>query len=151
MQRIQPPISYNFSVSFANANGKTSTDTYFSEVSGIGAEITYDEVREGGQHDTIYYLPGNIVYSNLVFKRGLATFGSEILQWCFDTLSSKNNIVEPKNIVVSLLDADQKSYMTWNFFEAFPVKWQVGEFNAQVSGIAIEIIEVRYNKMTYNQ
>lgn len=149
MDRIEPPVSFYFKLSVANSSGVSSTDAYFQEVSGIGAEISVEEFREGGSYDTVYSLPGNISFPNLVCKRGLAPWGSDLINWCFDTFSASGNKVVLKNFVVKLLnrDAQSTSYMTWNFYDAFPVKWSVSEFNAMESRIAIETLEFKYSRM----
>ncbi len=82
--RLNPPASYIFSVAFAepiklfgSTNSTLSSlslaaaraaamaaalvapfsDTFFQEVSGISAEIEYDELKPLGSNDEIYYIP----------------------------------------------------------------------------------------------
>lgn len=150
MDRIEPPVSYLFKVSIANALGIGSSDAYFQEVRGIGASIDVEEVREGGNPDAVFYLPKSVSYEPLVCSRGLAPFGSDLLKWCFDTMSQDYGMVMQQNIIVKLLnrDASGSAFMTWNFYGAIPVKWSVSSFNAMESKIAIETIEFKYNRMT---
>lgn len=151
MSRIQPPPSFNFRVTFDSITSLLSQDAYFQEVTGIGANISYEEVREGGSNDWVYYLPQEITYQNLVLKRGLASFTSDLILWCFTTLGSAGSMVLPRNIVVSLLKPDgMSSYMNWFFFNAYPVNWSVSDFNAKESELAIETIEIKYSKMIYS-
>jgi len=150
LDRIEPPVSFLFKVSIANALGIGSADAYFQEVRGIGAEVDVEEVREGGNNDAVFYLPKGVKYEPLVCSRGLAPFGSDLLTWCFETMSPTLGVIIQKNIIVKLLnrDASGSAFMTWNFYDAIPVKWSVSSFNAMESKIAIETIEFRYSRMT---
>ncbi len=149
MDRIEPPVSFYFKLTVADSSGISASDVYFQEVGGIGGEIAVEEFREGGSNDTVYSLPGNVSFPNLVCKRGLAPWGSSLINWCFDTFSATGNKVVLKNIVVKLLNRDSSStsYMTWNLYDAFPVKWSVSEFNAMESRVAIETLEFKYSRL----
>ncbi len=150
MDRIEPPVSYLFKVSIANALGIGSADAYFQEVTGIGASIDVQEIREGGNVDSLFYLPKSIQYENLVCSRGLAPYGSDLLTWCMATMSPDFGVIIKRNIIVKLLnrDASGSAFMTWNFYDAIPVKWSVSGFNAMESKIAIETVEFKYTRMT---
>jgi phage tail-like protein len=174
--RLNPPAAYQFSVSFAEPvklSGTTSdtfsslssaasratamsasnvapfSDTFFQEVSGISAELSYDELKPLGSNDEIYYIPKSVSFSNLVLKRGLAPLTSEILNWCLRNVNSLETSVEVKNVVVTLMGSDFIPIMTWTFYNAIPVKWAVSDFNATKSELAIETIELKYSKMSY--
>ncbi len=174
--RLDPPTSYLFSVAFAEPIklfGSTSdtlsslslaasraaalaaafvapfSDTFFQEVSGISAELSYDELKPLGSNDEIYYIPNSVTFPNLVLKRGLAPLSSEILNWCLRNVNSLETSVEVKNVVVTLMGNNFIPVMSWTFYNAIPVKWAVSEFNATRSELAIETIELKYSKMSY--
>jgi phage tail-like protein len=131
--------------------GVLPADMSFSEISGIRADLDVEEYREGGSNDTAFFVPTRVAYSNLVCRRGLAPFGSALLSWCFDTFAGKDNRFTVKNIVVALMNRDPspRPYMTWTFYGALPVSWEVSEFNAMKSDVAIEKIEFKYRRMSY--
>jgi phage tail-like protein len=174
--RLNPPASYIFSVAFAepiklfgSTNSTLSSlslaaaraaamaaalvapfsDTFFQEVSGISAEIEYDELKPLGSNDEIYYIPKSVSFPNLVLKRGLAPLSSEILNWCLKNVNSMETSVEVKNVVVTLMSSNFIPYMSWTFYNAIPVKWAVSDFNAEKSELAIETIELKYSRMSY--
>jgi phage tail-like protein len=174
--RLNPPAAYQFSVAFAEPVklfGSTSdtlsslslaasrtaamasafvapfSDTFFQEVSGISAELSYDEFKPLGSNDEIYYIPKSVTFPNLVLKRGLAPLTSEILNWCLRNVNSLETSVEVKNVVVTLMGTDFTPIMSWTFYNAIPVKWSVSDFNATKSELAIETIELKYSKMSY--
>jgi phage tail-like protein len=43
------------------------------------------------------------------------------------------------------LNEEHEPLITWNVVHAWPVKWSVGDLNAEESKIAIETIELVYN------
>src|SRR5690606_5977918 len=93
-------------------------------------------------------LPVKTKFPNLVLKRGFL-INSTLIKWCKDAV--ENFDFSRKDITVELLTVDGKSHkslMTWNVVGAIPVKWNVDEFNAQESKMAVETIELAYNYFT---
>jgi phage tail-like protein len=73
---------------------------------------------------------------------------SALADWC--TKIFKDNLserIEPKNIMVSLLSAgtdSRQATMTWKFFNAYPIKWDISSMDAQKSEIVVESITFAY-------
>lgn len=144
---IDPPVSYNFSVGFGSASTPLE-DTYFSEISGITAELEVEEKKEGGLNDWVYHLPKGTKGSRITLKRGLASIDSELIKWCFDTIYFDKTQVIPKQMIISLLDKNPDTpRMTWAFYNVLPVKWSMADFNAKESNVAIESIELVFSTM----
>ncbi len=145
---IIPPVSYNFAVTFGFFDSFRPEDTYFSEISGISAELEVEEKKEGGFNDWVYHLPKGTKGSRITLKRGLASVNSELIKWCFNTIHFDKTKVETKQMVISLLDKNQYwPRMTWAFYNVLPVKWEMSDFNAKESNIAIESIELVFSNM----
>lgn len=145
---IDPPVSYNFAVAFGSSNSTKSEDTYFSEISGISAELEVEEKKEGGLNDWIYFLPKGSKGSKITLKRGLASINSELINWCFGTIHFDKTQVVAKQMIISLLDKNpQEPRMTWAFYNVLPVKWSMADFNAKESNVAIESIELVFSTM----
>jgi phage tail-like protein len=139
-----PPVNFYFKLSFTGIS--SALDYAFQEVSGLNSEMGYEEIQEGGENRFKYKVPSGAKYNNLVVKRGLVTFNSQLAQWCNDTvLSDLSAKVEPKNITVMLMDANGKALMTWSFVNAWPVKWSVSDLESSKGEISIESIEFAYN------
>lgn len=132
---------FHFEVEFSPSLGKTQ-DTKFQEVSGLSAEISVEEVVEGGVNDYVHKLPKNAKYPNLVLKRGMAENASELVRWAEDAIN--NFMIEPRDILVSLLNNEHEPVKTWNVVNAYPVKLQFSEFNAEKNAIVIETFELAY-------
>lgn len=147
-QYIDPPVAYNFAVGFGSVSSTPLEDTYFSEISGITAELEVEEKKEGGQNDWVYHLPKGSKGSRITLKRGLASINSALIKWCFDSIHFEKTKVVPKQLIISLLDKNPKNpRMTWAFYNVLPVKWSMADFNAKESNVAIESIELVFSSM----
>ncbi|GHE63677.1 MULTISPECIES: phage tail protein [Roseivirga] len=139
-----PAPSFYFSLSFDGISG--DADAGFQEASGISAEIETEEVANGGDNTFKYKLPKATKYSNLVLKRGILSPNSALTQWCIETLTSGlDSAIKTKSINLSLLNADKSPLMTWNFVNAYPVKWNISDLKSQEDGIVVETLEFAYN------
>jgi phage tail-like protein len=135
--------SFAFAVVFGEGNLKNETS--FQEVSGIGAEMLFDDVHEGGETRYVHRLPKGVKYKPLVLKRGIGPAGSPLVQWCRSTLEGGlGRQIRTVPLTVYLLDADQHPLRAWLFADAYPVKWEVGSFDAMKNELVIETIELSY-------
>ena len=50
-----------------------------------------------------------------------------------------------EDLTISLLNEEHEPLATWNVVHAWPVKWNMTDFNAEESKIAIETIELTYH------
>ena len=72
--------------------------------------------------------------------------GSPVALWCTETLNrGLENTIITQTIVVSLLDENGLPLKSWSFFNAWPVKWAVSDFNSMNNEIAIETLEFAYS------
>jgi phage tail-like protein len=147
MATYYPPVSFYFKVGFSGVT--TAEDASFSEVSGLDSERPMVEIKEGGENRFAHRVPGRAQYGNLVLKRGVLVWTSELASWCKDILESDlATAVAPKDIDVALLDTNEEPLMKWNFKRAWPVKWSVSPLAADKNDIAIETLELAYAYFT---
>lgn len=137
---IYPPPGFHFLV-VIEMFPQTPQDFRFQSVSGLTAEIPKEAVAEGGENRFMHQFPGVPKYGNLVLKRGIF-IGSLITGWCIDAV--ENFIIDPKNILISLLNDKHLPVAAWHVFNAYPVKINVSEFNAEQNTLAIETIELAF-------
>lgn len=137
-----PPVAFHFKVSFDGIS--TAADASFQEVSGIGAKIETEEVVEGGENAFVHQLPKKVTHNNLVLKRGVAPIDSELVTWCQDTMVGGLQGIAPKLVHVHLLGSDRTPLHAWTFANAYPVRWELGAFNAEENKVAVETIELAY-------
>jgi phage tail-like protein len=142
-----PPAAFYFSVTFDP--GGSIFDGSFSEVSGIGTEFEMEPVAEGGENRYVHQLPTRVKHGNLELKRGITKKMSPLVRWCKQTLEGElAERIELRTVTVSLLNASGAVLRSWQFNDAYPVKWTVDGFSSTKNEVAIEHIALSY---TYSQ
>ncbi|MEO1053673.1 MAG: phage tail protein [Bacteroidota bacterium] len=144
MALFRPPVGFHFFVRFEERillDYPGIPDLGFQEVSGINADVSTEEYREGGENRFAHRLPNPATYQNLTLKRGLL-IGSTIMQWYKDV--TENFVFKPFDITVILLNDLHLPIQAWNFIKAYPVKWNIADFNAQEGQIVVETVEFSY-------
>lgn len=144
MADYTPPVGFHFLVEFESLN-KNKNDNYFQNVSGLSVDIETEEVAIGGENRYKQKLPVRTKFPNLVLKRGML-LDSELITWCRDAVEQFK--FSPTNLTVKLLNEEHKPVKVWNVVQAYPVKWNVDEFNAMESKLVVETIELSYNYFT---
>ncbi len=132
------PVGFYFKVDFGFGDGDEAA---FQEVSGLTAEITTEDYREGGLNVFAHRLPTGVKYGNLVLKRGMFK-DSRTVNWCKRALNEFT--FEPRDVSVILLDENNDPLVQWNFSRVYPVKWVISEFKAQDGALVIETLELAY-------
>lgn len=135
-----PYAQYNFEV---EVEGRAVAG--FSNVSGISMELDTVQYREGGVNDRVHELPDGFAHANLVLQRGL-TRDTEFWQWIHDVMSGT---VTRKNVVVKLRDGFRGSNeWGWEFQGAYPRRWEGPDLAGGDGGMAIETIELVYERFS---
>jgi len=115
---------------------------YFTEITGLSAEVEHLTYSEGGMNEFQHKLPTRVKYPNLVLKRGMTT-KSELQKW----FQKSHTQAERTGIRVSMMDTNGDRLRTWSFVNAFPVKWIGPNFNSTQSALAVESVEVAHEGM----
>jgi phage tail-like protein len=133
--RIDPFFNFNFLVEIDGI-----ARAAFHEVSGFDSTIDVIEHREGGDNTTPRKLPGMTKHSNIVLKWGM-TDDQDLYRWHRDTVRGN---VQRRNGSIVLLDRRGQEVARWNFFNAWPAKWDGPDFNAEGNDVAIETLELAH-------
>jgi len=110
----------------------------FSDVSGFGSTVEVIEYREGGDAANVRKLPGKVSYPDLTLKWGI-TDSRELYDW---HRAAVNGTIQRKNGSVILLDDAAQEKVRWNFFGAWPSKWDGPDFAAKGTDVAIDTLTV---------
>jgi phage tail-like protein len=110
----------------------------FSDVSGFGSSVQVIEYREGGDAANVHKLPGQVTYSDLTLKWGI-TDSRELYDW---HRAAVNGTIQRKNGSIILLDDTAQEKVRWNFFGAWPSKWDGADFSAKGNDVAIDTLTV---------
>jgi len=136
--RVDPYRNFSFLVEIDGI-----TQAGFSDASGFGASTDPIEYREGGETKTVRKLPGLTKYTNITLKWGL-TDSRELYDWYKDVVNGK---IERKSGSIILLDLEGNEAVRWNFFEAWPTKWDGPDFTAKGNDVAIETLELAHERV----
>lgn len=140
MATYYPPTAFHFRVNI-QVEGAADEDTRFQEVSGLGVELGTEELVEGGENRFAHQLPSGARHGNLVLKRGLLT-SSQLIRWIRDAF--ENLAFTPVNVVVTLLNEKHQPLAAWQFINAWPVKWTLGNLSATDNSVLVETLELAY-------
>ncbi len=110
----------------------------FSEVSGFGSNVEVVEYREGGDPSTVRKLPGKVSYPDINLKWGV-TDSRELYDW---HLTAVNGQIQRKNGSIILQDDTGQEKVRWNFFNAWPSKWDGPDFNAKGNDVSIDTLTI---------
>lgn len=116
----------------------------FSSVSGLSAELEFEEYAEGGNFDSPIYLPKGVKYSNIVLQRGTVT--DEPLSRWFAAVQS--GVFKKYPMTVTMMDSAGKAVRIWTVKDAMPVKVEYSQFDAMSSDVAITTIEMVHGAVT---
>ncbi|MFZ2498193.1 phage tail protein [Methanosarcina sp.] len=133
MQNVDPYRNFHFLVELDGI-----IQAGFSEASGFGSNIEVIEYREGGDTISVRKLPGKVSYTDITLKWGI-TDSSELYDW---HRAAVNGQIQRKNGSIILLDDLGAEKVRWNFFNAWPSKWDGPDFNAKGNDVAIDALIV---------
>ena len=115
----------------------------FTECTGLGSHIEVVEHRDGTDATSAARkIPGRVTYPDITLKWGVTT-SRELYDWHQAVI---NGQLQRKNGSVVLLDAQRQEVLRWNFFAAWPSKWDGPTLNAMSNDVAIESLTITCEK-----
>jgi len=136
--RDNPYSAFNFQVTLEGVNDGSVARTAFTEVSGLGVEITPIEYRTGAEDITVRKIPGLKKFSNITLKRGV-TGDMALFKWIDLAMNGR---VQRVNGTITLLDESREAVMTWRIQQAWPCKYSGPSLAAKGGEVAIEELEL---------
>ncbi len=137
--RVEPYLNQNFRVEIDGIAASS-----FTEVSGLEAAIEVIEYREGSDpQNSVRKLPGLRKFTNITLKRGI-THDTSLWNWMHSNLTG---VLDRRNISIVLKDEKERDMLRWNLSNAWPCKWLGPTLNAECNDIAIETLELCYERL----
>ena len=133
MARVDPYKNFRFLVEIDGI-----VQAGFSECSGFGSNVEVVEYREGGEAATVRKLPGKTSYPDITLKWGV-TDSRELYDW---HLTAVNGKVQRKNGSIILQDDAGLEKIRWNFFNAWPSKYDGPDFSAKGNDVSVDSLTV---------
>jgi phage tail-like protein len=139
--RKDPFRAFNFLVEI---DGVT-TETGFSEVSGLSMETDAVEYRNGDEKENhVRKLTGLNKYGNITFKRGFTKDAKSLWDWRKKVIDGKT---QRASGTITLLNEAREIALKWEFSQAWPRKLDGPSFNAKNNEVAIESLEIVVEKL----
>ena len=144
VERDNPYGNYNFIVEITGVDNPPHAG--FSEVSGLGMEVTPIEYRAGSDKtNTTRKIPGLSKFANVVLKRGI-TGSTAMYEWMKDVRDGSDSIRQ--DVTIRMLDEQRQPVITWKLSNAWPAKICGPELKATGNEVAIESFELTHEGVT---
>jgi phage tail-like protein len=140
--RNTPYGAFNYLVALGDQQGSGEAGIYiggFSDVAGLGVEVSYSEYRNGNEtFNTVRKVPNTHKVDDITLKRGV--IGSiDLFQWVQQV--ARDGLVKPREVKITLLDEARSAVATWTLHNAQPKKW-VGPTLAAKGGGEVAVEEL---------
>lgn len=121
MDRVTPYGAFNFLVNVNGPRGPEEPLGGFSDVSGIGTEITIAEYRNGNEPENrVRKVPGVHKVSDVTLKRGIVN-SSDLWEWIDNV--RRNGPVAQRDVVITLRDEAGRDVEFWTLRGVVPMKY----------------------------
>jgi phage tail-like protein len=121
--RDNPYGAFNFLVALGGSQGSGDEGTIvggFSDVTGLGVEISYSDYRNGNERfNTVRKVPNTHKQDDITLKRGVVG-SADLFEW---VKTVRDGQADPRNISITLLDETRQPVVTWRLRNAQPKKW----------------------------
>lgn len=138
-QRKDPYGAFRFQVEIDNliAGG-------FSEVTGLSVTTEVERKTFGGENDFEHVFVKCTKFSDITLKHGI-TDPDIFWEWYGKVI---NGNIERKNGSIYLLDNEGSRSLEWQFYDAFPIKWDGPSLNATTNAIAVESLVLAHHGLS---
>src|SRR5258707_12103322 len=120
--RDNPYGSFNFLVALGGAQGTGGEGTIiggFSDVSGLGYEVSYSDYRNGNEMvNTVRHIPNTFKNDEITLKRGLVG-SDDLFAWLKGV---RDGTADPRTVTITLLDEARNTAATFKLQKARPKK-----------------------------
>jgi phage tail-like protein len=120
-ERITPYGAFNFIVDLKGPVGAETPLGGFSDVSGLGIEITMAEYRNGNEKENhVRKVAGIHKVSDVTLKRGIVN-SKDLWDWLKQT--QRNGPEAKRTVVITLRDEAGENVESWTLNNVVPMKW----------------------------
>ena len=147
-ERANPYGAFNYLVSLGDKNDDPG-DVFggFSDVSGLGMDVTYSEYRNGNEKfNTVRKIPNTHKVDDVTLKRGLIG-RTKLFEWI---KAVADGAYAPTTLTITLLDEARQTVATWVLRNAQPKKWSGPTLAAKGGGeVAMEELHLTHEGLEY--
>lgn len=136
------------SIAFFRVEIDSIDSAAFRKCGGLKSESEIFEYQEGGDNETVRKLIGPSKASNLVLTKGFVS-DPALFKWREEIAASGTKKIARRNGSIVALGPDGKTEVgRWNFQKAWPVRWEMTEFDASTGQAMCEVLELAVEKLT---
>lgn len=104
----------------------------FKEVRGLEVTVATEEIKEGGQNNFSYKLPGRMSWPNIVLRRGV-TKSDALFEWLSKSsgegFAGNQNKLTRCTGAITAINHHLDRLRSWDLLGVFPVRWKGPEFS----------------------
>ena len=120
----------------------------FAQVSGLEVSVGVESYEEGGTNGFVHQLPGRMTWPRLVLRRGI-TDSDALFEWiqksAGEGFTANGNKLVRSTGAVTILGSDGSRLRSWEFSDAFPVRWSGPKLDATTNSPLDEELEVAHH------
>jgi phage tail-like protein len=131
-----PYSAFNFLMEWSHPEASNISKAGFSEVTGLGKEVTVVEYRTGnGIENGARQVASTSKSSNITLKRGMME-AKDLFEWVKS--ARDGSVLRFRTVTITLRDDDGADVMRWRLSKAQPLKWTGPSLDSKDPEIAIE-------------
>jgi phage tail-like protein len=137
----------HLAISFFRVEIDSIDSAAFRKCSGLKTESEVFEYQEGGDNETVRKLIGPTKASNVVLTKGYVS-DPALFKWRDEVANSGTKKIARRNGSLVALAPDGKTEVArWNFEKAWPVRWEMSEFDASTGQAMCEMLELAVERL----
>ena len=141
-----PFTAFNFAVEIkVDGVAMQVVDAAFSECDGLEMTMDVKTIREGGNNGRQIRLTGPLTFGQVTMKRGM-TSNLELWDW-FNLMLSDQSLRADAEVVIFAADGETER-ARFQLSRCVPVKLKSPPLNAKDGAVAIEELQIAYEKLT---
>ncbi|KWN65855.1 phage tail protein [Burkholderia ubonensis] len=143
---FEPSVSHRFMATFFFLGLPSPVDLRFQRISGLNRQLEVTSLRPGGENVGAVSLPERVTHGPLVLERGVMTL-TPLTKTFDDVLGSFE--LDYASVIIMLLNAYSIPVASWTLTDALPVRWQMGDLDANSNTVLINTLELAYREMSW--
>ncbi len=141
-----PFTAFNFAVEIkVDGVAMQVVDAAFSECDGLEMTMDVKTIREGGNNGRQIRLTGPLTFGQVTMKRGM-TSNLELWDW-FNLMLNDQSLRADAEVVIFASDGETER-ARFQLSRCVPVKLKSPPLNAKDGAVAIEELQIAYEKLT---
>jgi len=144
---MTPFTAFNFSVEIV-PDGASSplVNAAFSDCDGLEMTMEVKTIREGGSNDRQVRLAGPAAFGQLTLKRGMSEDSFELWKWMNDCIAHPGKRAQATVVLFAADGVTERARVLLQ--RCLPVKLKAPAFSAKEGGIAVEELQLAYERFT---